>query len=414
MNKEQESLLSEAKIMMLRRMPYYGTFVIGVPLEEDNTITTAATDYHSIKFNSTFLLGGVDGRALRHRDEVIGVLAHEVLHMAFKHGLRMGFRDPKLANVAMDYAINIILFGGSDRENVGKFPEPDENGNPPRLIDERFRGMAWETIYDILEKERKAQGGRQKFKSGGIVIDLRKQDPGGMGSCGPPVNADGSALSEGQRQLLEREMDVKSSSSAAAAKAQGKLPAGLDLAIKTSLKPKVDWRDRLRQFVFKQFPANPSWARPHRRFMPHDLYLPHVEKTGVGEIGFAFDTSGSVNYSNPKSEGAQYFSECKAIFNDVMPSKLHLFYCDAAMHGHDVFEPGDDPEMNRVKPKGGGGTDFRPVFEHIENHGIPLQCLVFCTDMLGSFPQRGPAYSVLWCATSEVVGPFGETIRLEL
>lgn len=411
MNKEQERLLSEAKIYLLRRAPYYGTFIIGVPLEEDKSIPTACTDYRSIRFNPVFLLGGQDDKPLRHRDEVVGVLAHEVLHMAFKHGLRSGFRDPSMWNVAADLAINLILFGGSAEENVGKFPE---DPNVPKLMDEKYRGMTAEAIYDLLKKQQDQQNGGQKMKVAGVVLDMRKQDPGGMGGFEMPKDVDGSDLSEGQRQLLEREMDIKSSASAAAAKAQDKLPAGLEIFIKTALKPKVDWKDRLRQFVFKQFPSEASWARPHRRFLPHDLYLPHIQKTGVGEIGFAFDTSGSVDYSNPKSEGAQYFSECRAIFNDVMPHKMHLFYCDAAMHGHDVFEPGDDPEMARVKPKGGGGTDFTPVFKHIHKHALNLQCLVFCTDMYGTFPTTAPPFPVLWCATSDVVGPFGETIRLEL
>lgn len=414
MTPEQERLLSEAKIVMLRRMAYYGVYMVGVPLIEDNTIPTACTDYRSIRFNSKFLLGGVDGVPLRERSEVIGVSCHEVLHMALKHGLRRGFRKAELWNVACDYVVNDILFGGSPAENVGEFPKSDANGNPPRLIDPRFKGMTAETVYDILDKEHKKQGGGNKLKMGGIILDMSKADPGGMGGFVDPTNLDGSGLSDAQQTELERELNSRSSAAAAAAKSQGQMPAGLDLSIKTSLKSKVDWRDRFRQFVSKQFPSTPSWARPHRRFLPHDLYLPHIEKRGVGEIGFAFDTSGSISYSDPKSEGAQYFSECKAIFNDVMPSKMHLFYCDASMHGHDVFEPGDDPDMSRVKPKGGGGTDFRPVFDHIERQGIDLQCLVFCTDMYGTFPEKAPRYPVLWCATSDVIGPFGETVKLAL
>jgi hypothetical protein len=39
---------------------------------------------------------------------------------------------------------------------------------------------------------------------------------------------------------------------------------------------------------------------------------------------------------------------------------------------------------------------------------------VYLTDMYGTFPNKEPEYPVLWCATSDVVGPFGETLRIEV
>lgn len=403
MTKDQERLLTEAKLLMLRQMPYFGTFVIGTDLVEDSKIPTAATDYECIKFNPEWLLGPA-GKP-RARDEVVFVFAHEVLHMCFKHGLRMSFRDPALWNVAADYAINLILHDGQ----VGKFPEPDPSKGEVKLLDESFRNMSAETIYDILEKKRQEQGGGKKLKMGGIVIDLSKADPGGTGGFERPVNVDGSELSDSQKVALERAIDAKTSAAAAAAKSQGKLPAGLERFLKTAMEPEIDWRERLRQFVAKQFPSDLSWQRPNRRHIWNDLYLPYTEKTGVGEILCIMDTSGSVDYSGGKSEGAQYYAEIKAIFEDVMPSKLHCIYCDAEVAGHDVFEQGEEPIL---KPRGGGGTDFRPPFKKVEKENIPIQCAIYLTDMMGTFPDKAPPYPVLWVATTDAVGPFGETIRI--
>lgn len=396
MNKQQERKLTESKLVMLRQMPYYGQFVIGTPILVDTSIPTACTSGHDIRINPDWLLGK---KGERPRSEVVFVLGHEVLHITFKHMLRIGFRDPRLWNVACDFAINLLLHEGQ----VGTMPEPDLKKGEVKLLDMRFKDMTAETIYDILEKERQKQGGGQKFKSNGITIDLSKQDPGGSGYFEAPD------LSDEQKDLLERQINAKVSSSAASAKMAGKLPAGLERMVKTALKPIVDWRDRLRQFVARMFPAEYSWARPNRRFVQNDQFLYSTEKTGVGEILVVMDTSGSVDYSSPTSEGAQYYSEIKAIFEDCSPSKLHVMYCDATVAGYDVFEQGEEPEL---RPRGGGGTDFRPPFDMIDKDGIDIQCAIYLTDGYGPFPKKPMPYPVLWVITTDVAPPWGEHVKL--
>ena len=406
MNKQQIQLMSEAKLLMLRRMPYFGTFVIGMDIMPDASIPTACTNGSDMRFNPGWLLGGEDENPLRPRDEVVFVLAHEVLHCSFKHMLRQGYRDPQLWNVACDYAINLILSDGE----VGKMPEPDVSKGHVKLLDPKYQDMSAETIYDLLQKERDKQGGGQKLKMpNGVIIDLSKQDPGGTGGFDKPKNADGSELSETQKAELERDIDGRTSSSAAAAKAQGKLPAGLERFLMQAMAPIIDWKDRLRQFVFKQFPADYSWSRPNRRHLHNDLYLPHITKDGVGEILVIMDTSGSVDYGGPETEGAQYWAEIASIHEDVMPSRLHVMYCDATVAGYDVFDQGEELKLH---PRGGGGTDFRPPFHKIEKDGIDIQCAIYLTDGYGPFPEKPLPYPVMWVITTDVKPPWGEWIKL--
>ena len=63
---------------------------------EDDTIPTMCTDGRSIKWNSAF----VDSLTAL---ETIFVMAHEVMHIAFKHPLRIGKRDAERWNIACDY-----------------------------------------------------------------------------------------------------------------------------------------------------------------------------------------------------------------------------------------------------------------------------------------------------------------------
>jgi len=70
----------------------------------------------------------------------------------------------------------------------------------------------------------------------------------------------------------------------------------------------------------------------------------------------------------------------------------------------------------QIEPKGGGGTDFRPVFEWVENQGVNPCCLIYLTDLeCNRFPAHAPAYSVLWIQTgnSGYRVPFGEIVQMK-
>lgn len=409
MNKAQQDQLTMAKLIMLRRMPYYGTYAVGLDWIEDYTIPTAGTNGTQIKFNPHWIIGGEQDRPLRDVQEIVFIAAHEVLHNSFKHMLRQGWRDPMLFNISCDFAINLILTEGK----VGTYPTPwPEDKDFKKYLDDRFKGMTAEEIYDLLEKERQKQGGGKKIKMpNGVIIDLSKPGSSDIGGFEQPVNADGSALTEAQQAELERTIDGNTSAAAASAKSQGKLPADLERLVTTVLKPKIDWRERLRMFVAKTFPSDYSWSKPHRRYIGSlDLYLPHVEKSGVGKILVILDTSGSIDFSSPTSEGAQFFSEIKGIYEDCYPEELIVMYCDAAVAGVDVFTQGQEPELNA---RGGGGTDFRPPFELVEKEGMDIQCAVYLTDGLGSWPTKPMPYPVLWVIDTDVVPPWGEHVRLE-
>jgi hypothetical protein len=99
-----------------------------------------ATDGVSLFYNPDFV-ETLNAAALA------GTLAHEVMHPALHHHVRRSGRDPKRWNAACDYAINPLLIdaGLSLPEGV--------------LIDDRFRGMSAEQIYNLLESEPETEQG---------------------------------------------------------------------------------------------------------------------------------------------------------------------------------------------------------------------------------------------------------------
>ena len=103
----------------------------------------------------------------------------------------------------------------------------------------------------------------------------------------------------------------------------------------------------------------------------------------------AIDTSGSMG----ANELAACLSECKGILS-ATGSSLNVVTCDAV-----VQDAGRVATPNQITAllKGGGGTDFRPVFKHIEKQPVKPDILVFMTDGYGPAPDvPPPGMLVIW------------------
>src|SRR6185369_10042245 len=104
------------------------------------------------------------------------------------------------------------------------------------------------------------------------------------------------------------------------------------------------------------------------------------------------DTSGSTENMLP-----QFLAEMRKL--NTLISELTVMTCDAEVH-EVVKLTQMDGLFKNVKFKGGGGTDFRPVFSTVKEKRIIPDLLIYLTDMFGTFPEKGPNYPVLWVSTS--------------
>jgi len=384
-----ELMITKGRIKLLFNQPFYGALVIPMQMIERPEISTMATDGKCIMYSPKFV-------EEISADEILGVLCHEVLHVTNAHHLRRGKRNPRLWNVACDYAINPIVVASGMKLPAGA------------LISEDFRNMSAEQIYKLLEEEAKANddGG-----SGANAPKGTKHIPDGdawdMGGVRDKVRADGQPMSQSEIEVEQSEVMTRVAQAAQAAEMQGKLPAVLKRLISEAMKPSVDWRDQLRRMFSSTIPADYTWARGNRRYLSSGMYLPSHLREGVGEIVVGIDTSGSI-------QGAlldAFFAEVKAIYEDADPERIHLVWCDSKVHKVQTFERGEEliPE-----PVGGGGTDFRPVFDWIKEQGIEPQALIYLTDMYGTFPAEAPSYPVIWAKTTSVSAPFGDEVEVKV
>ncbi len=381
MSADIQRAIARARIKMLFNQPFFGSIAMKMGVSITDQVATFAVDGRDLYVNPTFAASLSEG-------EVIGVLCHEVLHIANLHHLRKGERDHKRWNMACDYVINPIVV------DAGMALPKDA------LFSDDYKGMSAERVYDLLQQ---GGGGGDDEGDGpgfGEVLDGTKK-------------SDGSKMTEAERQLAENEVKVMVAEAAEAARQQGKLPSGLEKLVGDMLAPTVNWREVLRRFVAQTVVTNVSWVRPNRRLIAHGIRLPGGVKNNTGELVIGFDTSGSI-YADPKA-AQQFCSEVAALVADARPERVHVVMCDAEVKSAVTYEPDEMPDIYQSlirQVKGGGGTCFWPVFEWVEAQGIQPAALIYLTDMEGQFPDEAPSYPVLWAKTKNHKAPFGDDVRV--
>ena len=395
-----EQKLIRARTQLLLNHPFFGTLCVRLKLVP-GSLPTMATDGRRIVYNPAF----VDWLSPA---ELEGVLAHEVLHCALAHHCRRGQWEPDLWNQAADYAVNPILLGSGV-----VLP-------PGVLVDATFADLSAEEIYSRLLNRRNTAEEFENPPSGQGAAESQpgppaggpanpeqppSPRPGAIGEVMDAVGEDGQAASQAERLRQEREWAIASEQAIRSAKACGQEPAGMERALEEERCGRVDWRSVLRDFVSASRPSDYSWTPPNCRHVARGLYLPSVVRSGVGEIVIAVDTSSSIG----AEELNQFAAEITAIAQDVQPDVIHVVYCDAAVQNVQEVVP---PEAVVLSPAGGGGTDFRPPFEWVEERGLSPACLIYLTDLCcRSYPQT-PDYPVLWVTDSRRTANFGETLRI--
>ena len=379
-NRDEQVKRCEKQIVeCVLTQPFFASLILCLRRSYVDDIPTMATDGVRLLISPAFV-------ATLEDSEIRGVLVHEAMHCALGHPWREGDRDHEKSNRAMDYAINLEI--DDYIQTGGKLALPKGG-----LLDQQYRGDSWEQIYTKLPDNPPGGGGG----GCGMGESMKGANPIDPATGKPMTNDEMAALWKGR--LVQ---------AAQAARMQGNLPAGMERLVGDLIAPKVPWRSVLRRFLTDTVKADYDWMKPDRRFMDQDIIIPDIgDEEAAGEIVVAIDTSGSID--GPMLDA--FAAELNSIHKDLKPSKVHVVYCDAAVAHTDEFGPDDQLVLN---PKGGGGTDFSPVFDWVEEQGIQPKALVFLTDLYGSHWGRIPQYPVLWACWSECEDvPFGEVISVE-
>ncbi len=249
------------------------------------------------------------------------------------------------------------------------------------LFSEEFLDMSAEEIYELLP-------------------ECKNSDAPGFGEVRDESGG------EENRGIAEAESRGSVAEAVLHAKMRGTMSGDLDRLVKEILEPKVDWREALAMFVTEISRADYTWSKPSSRFAHLGLYMPKLESIETGHIIIIVDTSSSID-----DEMISMFSSEVTAIAETFQIRLQVIYVDAKFQSIQDLEPGEDIVL---KPKGGGGTDFVPGFDYIEEHDLRPRAVVYLTDgACDSFPAE-PEYPVLWTQFGHYPfkPPFGAKIQI--
>lgn len=411
--------VKKARTSLILHHPFFASLALRLKVKEDFNCHTAWTDGKVFAYNPHYI-------NMLSADKLEGLTAHVVMHPACNHHKRRGDRDSKTWNKACDYVINGILLdagltlpdgylykaeladhnaetvfhiiNGGDGDEGGEDEADSENDDEKNKIDEQD---PQEDEDD--DQESSSSNDDEKVEN----EEQSKENAGDPGLSGEVRDAEES-VGDGDTENNETNWEEAVLQAAITARGMGDLPAGVARMVDGQIYQVMDWRELLSRFVENAAKSDYSWLVPNRRYIHQGLYFPSLKNAEIGNIVVAIDTSGSIADLDLAQFGAE-ICEIAVSFD----TEIQLIHCDTKIAKTEIIEPNSAYEP--IKPVGGGGTDFRPVFNYIEDNDLQPSCLIYLTDLdCTSFPKAEPNYPVLWAQTGEGTRkpPFGDVIAI--
>ncbi len=365
----------------------------------------AATDGQNILINpDNFFNYKLPGRVF--------IMAHEVGHNALGdvellHRCRITGLVPQTdggkplpfdfdtMHKAMDARVNAWL----KESNIGI---PPENG----FYDDKVSGA--DSVLDIYKRYYKHK--KTDDNDGDLNPDKNHSGFDDIMAPGGATGQDPGKAAE-QRNPDKWAVEIASARTIENIRHNGKMSGAMARFFKDILEPEVPWTDHIETLINRVVgDGGYDYTTPDPYFggaNGDQYFIPAPTGYGAGWIVMWGDTSGSRN----DQEIASQISETKGIMEAVNPARLTIIWADAAIQG--IEEIIDIADLDYLKPKGGGGTDYGPVRDWIKNNpdGLPDLFIGF-TDGYVDFPSVEHPYPTIWASSTDEVYPFGDVVRV--
>jgi predicted metal-dependent peptidase len=387
------SLSKIAKELMLIE-PYYGFFLIMLNKTWRQDVPTAGVSKNGINYQLAINEEFWTSLSEEHQ---LGLLKHELLHIAFGHLTSFGsFSDKKLANVAMDMEINQYI----DTDWLPKGGIMIEDYEDLDL-DERAGCRYYYKKLQELKQEKDKNGTCGNEAMDKLLDDIENGDVPDHSTW-----EEFDDLSEAEKKLIDRQIQkVLSDAKEQTIKKRGSIPGEIEgvITIEEIVAPKFDWRGYMRRFTgisTKVFTK--KIRRKENRKFPES---PGLKLKMKQHMLLGIDTSGSVS----DSELQEFMSEIHHIYKAGVD--VTIIQCDTSINSIESYK--GKFELNVI---GRGGTEFDPVLEYYNENQKKYTSLVYFTD--GECNTRvKPKGHVLWVLSERSnmnESLPGKVIKLEL
>jgi predicted metal-dependent peptidase len=388
------------------------------------------------------------------------VMIHEVYHLALNHiprlmrliegheGLELK-RIMRVANIAMDYAVNSLMVQAKeatvqDFKTLG--PEVDGKhkyaGVYPTDADlPPFQTFEWyflrimenlpQFVRVIIERRPGCAGeGEGEGSGGGGGGENEGENGEGSGDKtlraledyikrnSPTSNLDdleealkemtADQISDLANQVEREAKKAVGKAVEAARKSRGTVPGNLQESVNELLKDKeIPWQRLLSAWISNALRKDRerSKRRPKRRSMDDARMSAYPGKIGHDQytLVYAIDTSGSMG----GVELAEVMSELQNLQKAQRGIKIHVLEADTEIHHEYEVGFSDKPSFDI---HGRGGTDFNCVFRRLKD-GLKADALIYATDGYAPMPDLSLRLNipVIWAITSRGRSPCTDT-----
>ena len=476
LKKEVSASLSRDRHGLLVHQPFIGSVAMRFDLipVRDKRCMTACTDSKSIYFSIPFYVSLNDA-------ERKFVLAHEIWHSLTLTFARRQTRDPDLFNVASDMEINNILVNDSSGSSILIEPPKDLLYPPKHLrgksaetiyewlLKQQQKNNLNNALSNIEspkshssyddgsdddsdnssnnknKNNKSSNKGTEKrdtsndgTKNGKLSGQFDKHSYNDEDPSADENDSDNSKSSKSNKSngptdqwgevgydedfkpgvpadAAERMREAAIAAAQAYVREHGSLPAGIDGLIDKLNKPEISWREYLSQFVSQSYGGKRQWIPPSRRHIYNDLYFQSRRNERIKGI-VCIDTSGSCVGELPK-----FFGELKGLIDSFGSYELTVICADAAVDQVDIYDDCNNPlefdSAEGIKWSGGGGTDYGPCFQYVEDNGLNPDFLIYIGDGYADMSyNKQPKYPVMWLITKDGTFDFcdwGKKIRFK-
>ncbi|MCW8895751.1 MAG: VWA-like domain-containing protein [Sulfurimonas sp.] len=378
-----EQKISQAKAKLLVDHPYFGTLASKLELVVNDDIEAFKSNGVKLEYNSDYLQG-------LELSEMEFVFANGAMHASLAHEQRKNNRSGWLWQMATDYAINDMLV-----ENGLDLPQR-------ALYRVRFKGMYAEEIYAELKDDILREEDNLEYEADNAE-DVQNNDNKNNKS---EKSENPQTQEELQEEILQEQLLAEEAISLLESEFnKGEAPHTIERFFTLTSQGKIDWRDELKVAIDRFHKDDYVLIPPNKKFLHVGIYLPSCTSQRF-KLVVAVDSSGSVDEKLLNT----FLSELNFLMNTIQNYQIDLLVCDEKIQSHTTFYSGD---ILDVDLKGGGATDFRPVFDFVESELDDTKLLLYFTDLEGKFPSKTPSYDVKWIVPKYGEVPFGELIELD-
>ncbi len=413
------SVLSLARARLFTEFRYLGQAIALPELKETYNTTGISTRSGSIYYNPLHVIAAWKEDPRRLCREYL----HCVLHFVFLHPFVSSSIDHKRWNLACDLAIENVL-----REMKSDLIECEDDAFQSALLDEIKEKAGRVTAENVYRYLNEADVPEDTIRSWSSLVYRdshtdwysnmhQSENAEAEQQTGETDNFSQSGISETELKELwtniSESLDVDLETFSA-----GEVPDGtLIQNLKSLRRERVNYAAFLRRFAVydeeitvndDEFDYVPyTFGLTHYGNMPLIEPLEYKESEKIRDFVIAIDTSGSVRGDLVQKFIEKTFSilsERESFFQKI---RLRIMQCDDQIREEAVINDRQelDSYLKSLTLKGFGYTDFRPVFERvdelvIEKAFVHLKGLIYFTDGYGEYPKSMPNYDAAFIFTS--------------